>query len=107
MARHERDYDSDSIPQETLDAADEDVRDTVPVKSEAVNEKSYNDLIAWMKEKKTRSFDEKVVLAYILECAEKCVTTMLCPIYSMNRTMAKFDKHLYIWLYQSSEVHEE
>ena len=104
MSDNESEYDSD-IPQDILDATNQAEKDTLPERSRALYEKAYNELIACMKEKKTKSFDERVILAYIKEKADQCAPTTLWPNYSMLKRMIKLQKKIviviceYIYMY--------
>lgn len=91
--------DDDYIPPEILEAADKAIRNSLPCKSQAIYWKCYEELLVWMKGKNTKSFDEKVLLAYFDELTAKVVPPTLWSKYSMLRTIINVQKNIDISKY--------
>lgn len=94
------DVDEDFIPPEILEAADDAVRNSLPEKSKELYRKAFTQLTEWMSEKKTKSFDEVVLIAYFSELSKTLSPCSLWSKYSMIRTMLYMEKNISIKNYE-------
>ncbi|KAL7286454.1 hypothetical protein TKK_0019400 [Trichogramma kaykai] len=88
----ESETDSDDIPAEILETANEICLNLLPEKSRRQYTAAYNEFKSWRSEKKITSFDEKVILVYFNEIAEKFAPSTLWARYSMLKaTLYAYD----------------
>ncbi|KAL4707962.1 hypothetical protein ACJJTC_010578 [Scirpophaga incertulas] len=108
--------DSDEIctPPDILELATEVTHNLLPEKSRNLYEKEYNNFLAWKIEKKTTSFSENVILAYLKDLSDKFKPSSMWAKYSMlkftlniynNIDITKYSK-IIAFLKRNSEGHK-
>lgn len=102
-------------PPDILELATKVTHNLLPVKSRKLYEKEYNNFLAWKIEKKTTSFSENVILAYLKDLSDKFKPSSMWAKYSMlkstlsiynNIDITKYSKVI-AFLKRSSEGHKE
>ena len=101
MAGSKSDFSDDEfIPESILAAAENAVKESLPDKSRLIYQSRYEEFIIWKKANGTKSFDEKVFLAYFLNLSHKFKSSTLWSIFSMLKTICKMDNNIDIGNYK-------
>lgn len=96
---------TNEIPQEILDAADEAVGESLPEASKEKYVAAFESFEKWMANHGTKSFDERVFLAYFRELNGQIAPPTLWGKYSMLRTMLQREKNVDISKYEKLKAY--
>lgn len=97
----EAESDSDILPLEVIQAAEEVVNNLLPQKSRGKYEASYGKFMKWRSEKNIKSFSEPIFLAYFNELAANYKPSSMWSTYSMLRSMIDIKHKLNIHNYSN------
>ena len=95
------DSDSDAIPEDLIEKANNISLNLLPEKSRRQYTATYNQFKQWRKNQKTSSFDEKIILVYLNELSEKLAPSTLWARYSMLKATINTYDNVDIGSYKS------
>ncbi|XP_015176802.1 PREDICTED: uncharacterized protein LOC107066566 [Polistes dominula] len=94
-----RDDESESIPPEIIERANEVINNLTPATSRSKYESAYRKFMLWRTAKRITSFSEAVFLKYFSELSETLLPSSLWAKYSMLRSMVDIKHNLNIFNY--------